>query len=424
MQKRIIITSALGTFLEWTEYSFYGYMASKISSLFFPHIDPTAGLLATFGIFALGFLMRPIGGILFGHLGDKRGRKSALSISIFLMGIATLSIGLLPTYDQIGILAPILLTVCRLLQGLAVSGEYNGASIFLIEHAQGKYPYLAGSWVGMAAAAGMVMGAVGVGLASHPSLPDWSWRLPFFFGFFSCLIGFYLRNNIKESPAFVTILHHHQLIKIPLLEIFKKYKRELIQTCAVAAFVGIYVYACNLYLATFLIEEAKFPTHSAILLAAFGEGIVVLFFPIFARAADKIGGRSVMLLGLIGASISAPMVFRLGFSQSVLLVASGQLLFGICNAAACAPMFKLLFDCFPTNIRYTGISFAWGLSVAIFGGTTPLIAEYFVNGLSFIYGPAAYASMSAMIAFMAVLTLRENNTHPGLPPRSQMESIV
>jgi MFS transporter, MHS family, proline/betaine transporter len=187
-QAKLIFVSVIGTFLEWTEYCLYGYLAAKISVLFFPQFDARVGLLATFGIFAAGYFARPLGGILFGHIGDTRGRKQALMVSMALMGVATVSIGLLPTYAEWGLFAPLLLLLCRILQGLAVSGEFNGAAIFLIEHAQPGYKNRAGSWVGAAAAAGMVFGALLVALVSYDGLPTWVWRIPFLIGALSCFV--------------------------------------------------------------------------------------------------------------------------------------------------------------------------------------------------------------------------------------------
>lgn len=174
-RQRVIVAS-MGTFLEWAEFTYYAYIAAEIANLFFPSLDKRAGLLASLTVFALGYLMRPAGAIYFGYIGDKFGRRSALQSSILLMGLASMAIGLLPTYSQIGLLAPLLLTLFRCLQGFAVSGEFNGSAIYLIEHANNK-PCRAGSWTGLAAALGMMFGSLMAIIISLPLMPSWSWRI-------------------------------------------------------------------------------------------------------------------------------------------------------------------------------------------------------------------------------------------------------
>ncbi|HRE30845.1 MAG TPA: MFS transporter, partial [Candidatus Berkiella sp.] len=186
---------SLGTLLEWAEYTFYGYMALTLSSLFFPSSNPKVALIKTFGIFSAGYIMRPLGAIIFGAMGDNLGRKPALMSSLLLMGFATFTIGCLPTYATIGIGAPLLLLLMRLLQGLAISGEYNGAGIFLVEKSSSN-PCLAGSWVSASAAAGMVVGGVAALLVNHPLAPLWAWRVPFLLGGLSCFLGLMCRNRL------------------------------------------------------------------------------------------------------------------------------------------------------------------------------------------------------------------------------------
>ena len=395
-----ILIGILGTAFEWLEYSYYGYITTKISQLFFPHYDSRTGMLASMGIFAAGFMMRPIGGILFGYIGDKKGRKSALLISLLLMGSSSLMMGLLPTYQTIGIYAPLLLLFCRLFQGLAVSGEFNGAAIFLIEHSKNNYPTLAGSWVGMASALGMLLGAFAATLISSPNMPSYAWRIPFFFAFISCFIAKYLRYKLLESPLFINAYRQQQIVKFPLKNIISQYKISFFTNLVLAAFVSVYIYVCNIYFVSYLIKDMHFTISQSTFLAAIGELFVVLCCPIAAYLADRVGYKIIMGLGLSASLIATPLVF-ISASHSIFFIAICQAFFGISNAFAGAPVFNFIYKLFPTNIRYTGNSTAWSLGVALFGGTAPLVANYLMQGYSF-YGPWCFVALFALLSLFLV----------------------
>lgn len=398
----IILIGILGTTFEWLEYSYYGYLTTLISQLFFPYYDSRTGLLATLAVFAAGFIMRPIGGILFGYIGDKKGRKLALFLSLLLMGCSTLMMGALPTYETIGIFAPILLLFCRLLQGLAVSGEYNGAAIFLIEHSKNNYPTLAGSWVGAASALGMLLGAFAATVVSYPGMPSWLWRVPFFLAFFSCLIANYLRYRMLESPLFLKAYHQQQIIKFPLREVFKKYKKSFLNNMVLAAFVSVYIYVGTVYFVSHLIKDLHFEVSQATLIIAIGELFVVLSFPVAAILSDRYGHKKVMLLGLIGALIATPILFISATTYSFYLITLAQIFFGITNAFACSPIYNFIYKLFPTEIRYTGNSTAWGLGVAVFGGSAPLVANYLMQRFSF-YGPCIFVGFFTLLSIWVVI---------------------
>lgn len=401
-EKKRVIAATIGTILEWAEYTFYGYMAFKISDLFFPKEDETVAMIATFGIFAAGFLMRPLGGIIFGHMGDRVGRKKTLIISIYLMAVATIGIGLVPTYAQIGIWAPILLLSLRLVQGLAVAGEFNGASIFLIEHAPKERAYLAGCWAGAAAAAGMLVGAFSASIVTMPAMPDWAWRLPFFLGFVGCLVALYLRQHVSESPEFNQIKASDRLSQLPLIDVLKSHKKGMLQVATFAAFIGIWVYLCNLFYKAFLIKTAGVDAQTASWLTTFGQGLVVIAYPLVGYMSDKFDGVKLMKRGLLLGSIAAPAIFWFGLTQSPLLIGLGQVLYAVVNAAVGAPMFKYLFDQFPTEVRYSGLSFTWSLSVAIFGGTAPMVAQYLIAAMSWPILPGFIVTAYALAAYILI----------------------
>ncbi|MBA2655169.1 MAG: MFS transporter [Gammaproteobacteria bacterium] len=397
----IILVGILGTVFEWLEYSYYGYLTTKISQLFFPNYDTRTGILAAMGIFAAGFIMRPVGGVLFGYLGDRKGRKSALFLSLLLMGFSTLLMGALPTYQTIGIYAPLLLLFCRLLQGLAVSGEFNGAAIFLIEHNKNKYPTLAGSWVGTASALGMLLGILAATIVSYPGMPSWSWRVPFIFACVSCFIANYLRYKLLETPLFLEANNQQQISCFPLKKVLTQFKKPFLCNMILAAFVSVYIYVCNMYFVSYLIKDLHFAPSQSTLLASIGEFLVVLCLPCAAILADRFGYKKIFLIGLYTAPIATALLFITAKNGSIPNIVIAEIIFGISNAFACAPMFNFIYKLFPTHIRYTGNSTAWSCGVAIFGGTAPIVADFLMHQFSF-YGPTLFVSLFALLTIFIV----------------------
>lgn len=385
---------SLGTLLEWAEYTFYGYMGFLFSTLFFPSSDPHMGMLKAYGVFAAGYLMRPFGAIIFGHIGDKWGRKPALTISLFLMGIATLGIGCLPTYQTFGIYASVMLLVLRLIQGLAISGEYNGAGIVLVEKSEKNYPCTAGSWVSASAAAGMVCGGIAAYLAGHPFAPTWAWRIPFLLGGASCFLGFFARRNLKET--LVSTRH----IASPLVEVIQYHRKSLLTTGAIAAFTGVFVYIGNIYIVSFLKQYANVPTQEATFFAIFGEILVTIFIPLMAFVADKTDPYRQYSVGLILVALFSPVIFSLCLTGDYALITLAMIIYGILNAVVCGPMVKILCDAFPIEARYTGISFGWNLAAAIFSGTALMVAQFLTTTFDWALGPSMYVSFIALTTFV------------------------
>lgn len=387
---------SIGTILEWAEYTFYGYMALTLSTLFFPASDTKAALMKTFGIFAVGYIMRPLGAIVFGAIGDTLGRRPALMYSLWLMGIATFAIGCLPTYATIGIFAPLLLLLMRLLQGMAISGEYNGAGIYLVEKSE-SHPCLAGSWVSASAAGGMVLGGIAALLTSHPSAPLWAWRVPFLLGGLSCFIGLWCRYRLSESPYFLQNDHKPQ--RIPLFTLIKQYHQSFILAGAIAAFTGVFVYIGNIYIVVFLKKIVMLPVHHATLFAIFGEVIVAIMIPVMAYVADKTDANRQYRISLCLVALFSPVTFVLCYTGHYGLIALAMVIYGVLNGIACGPMVKILCDLFPPNVRYTGVSFAWSISAAFFAGTAPLVAEILTIRYNWLMGPSLYVSLIALFTF-------------------------
>ncbi|KTD10821.1 proline/glycine betaine transporter-like protein [Legionella gratiana] len=395
-QKRVIV-AAIGTFLEWAEFTYFAYIANIIAALFFPELGSRLGLIATFSVFAVGYFFRPLGSLYFGYLGDKLGRRIALQASILLMGISSLLIGSLPTYNSIGILAPILLVLLRCIQGFAVSGEFNGSAIYLIEHDLEK-PCRAGSWTGFASALGMMFGGLMSTLISFHQMPVWAWRVPFLLGTLSCFCALYFRRNLSESPAFLAITKEETTN--PLKILFNNYKNELLKAALLVASLSIYIYIMNVFYATHLAKYTTLQAAETKLIVTLAQGFVALFIFSIGILADQVNEQRFIAMGLIGYFIAAPLAYLVPQTNSFILILLAQIPYALCNALVGVPIFKLLNDFFPTHIRYSGVSIAWGVSTAIFGGTAPLVAVYLQNLFKLSIAPIFYILLSAAIALL------------------------
>lgn len=395
--RQLIGILSLGTVLEWAEFTFYGYMAITLSHLFFPEQQPQLAIFKTFGIFAVGFIMRPLGAILFGHIGDRFGRKPALAGSIALMGLATFAMGCLPPYASIGTLAPLLLLVLRMLQGVAISGEYNGAGILLVEKSQDHFPCLAGSWVSASAGLGMVLGGLAAFGVSYPGAPEWAWRVPFLLGGISCLLGFWLR--LKISDSLIPETKNHKTEALPLTTVWQQNKSSLLITGAIAAFTGVFVYICNVYIVVYLHQTLELPAHHASFFAIFGETIVVLLIPVMGLLADYTCPYKQYRRGLLAVAVFCPVIFMLCSGGHYGAIAFAMVIYGILNALLCGPLMKILTDQFPMRLRYTGVSVGWSLSAALFSGTAPMVAQWLNVSCHWPLGPSFYVSLFAVLTY-------------------------
>jgi MFS transporter, MHS family, proline/betaine transporter len=397
MNTKNIIAGSIGTLVEWTDLTLYAFLAVHFAALFFPMFSDSVSLLAAFGGFAVSYLARPVGSLIFGALGDQRGRKKSLYYSLLLMGLSTAGIGLLPAYSKIGIYAPILLITFRFMQGISMGGEFLGAAVFLIEH-RPQQPYLSSSWVSTASAAGMLVGEVAGLILLLPHLPEWAWRVPFLMGSVICLIGLYIRYRLSETVTFQQLLKTHALAKAPLKQIFSDYRKPLLQTATIGIYVAIYIYIYNVWWATYLLKSHAFTAFEARLLATCGQAFVVILTPVMAILAEKYPSRNFMSGGLLASLFIGPLLYVgsvYQFFSGMLLV---NFLYAICLAAVTATMFKHFTDLFPPAIRYTGQTLSWSLGVAIFGGSAPALAQLlYMHHLSYLI--IVYVMISILVAY-------------------------
>jgi MHS family proline/betaine transporter-like MFS transporter len=410
--KKVLISGMIGNALEWYDFILFLQFAPFISQLFFPPSDPNAAFLSTLGIFAVGFIMRPLGGILFGYLGDKFGRKTSLVISILLMAIPTAAIGVLPTYQDIGIFAPFLLTIIRLLQGIALGGGFSGCITFLVEHSPQNQRGLIGSASMFSLGAGVLMGITvtylcfhGVGKASFES---WGWRVPFIISIFIGMIAFYIRGHVEESPVYIAARKLGKLSKSPIKDTIFKYSKPLLTAIALYLTVTVPFYTFTGFFSNFLRKSQNFSFEDVISI----NGIAIICFmtaiPFAGLASDKFGRRKTLwLFALIVASAIYPSFYLINTGDYYLALL-GEIIFGVALGLYMGPVPAALVELFPTSIRFTGLSLSYNISAAAFGGTAPFVLIKLIELSGSNMSPAFYIMFFVLITVLSTFDFNDN----------------
>lgn len=398
-----------GNALEWYDFILYAYFAPLFSSLFFPTNNQYTALLATFGIFASGFFARPLGGFLLGLYGDSSGRKSALVASILIMTGSTLLIAFLPTYATLGYWSPILLTLLRILQGIAVGGELTSSATFLVEHANDNWRGFSGSLILSTAFLGMVVGSAITTLLSiflsQQSMMIWGWRFAYLLGGALGILGTYLRiKRSKETPYFVKISHHKSKV---IKNIFTFYRKELILSFIFTSVMALGNYILIAYVTTFLVKFKNFTFEAAMLINFCSLLLLTLLIPIFGFLSDKLGRKKVLAIGLASSIVFTLPIFWLLIKGNFVYALISELLLAFVMASFNAVVPVLLVEILPTNIRATGSSIAYNSSQAIFGGTAPLVSLMLIELSGNEFAPGFYLLFCTMIAIFAIVHVKE-----------------
>ncbi|MBN2689017.1 MAG: MFS transporter [Gammaproteobacteria bacterium] len=402
-----LAAATLGNAVEWYDFSLYAFLAPIIAKNFFPTHNSEKSLLLTFGVFALGFLARPIGAVLFGHIGDKFGRRLALLLTTCCMTLATIALGLLPTYQSVGVLAPILLLLVRLFQGLTVSGELSGSSTFLLEHAHRRHWGFAGSLITASVYAGQLLGAI-VGftltsLISKAMLVNWAWRLPFLLAVILGVVVFVLRWRSTETPSFEKEQRASHLANAPVSEAFRHYKLGMVHIFGILIIAAVAGYMLVGFLPSFLIVQMGFSYHFAFLVTLFGQFLVLISLPIVGSLSDAFGRRIFLLIGTIGFIVLSIPIFWLFSSYWLSLVLFAEMLFALLMACINGVVTVTMAEMFPTVVRYTGIGIAYNIALAVFGSTAPLIAEYVVNYFHSQYAVSLYLGICGILSLPFIM---------------------
>lgn len=401
LKTKTVLTATIGNAVVYYDMTLYGFFTAFLSPLFFPAENLLTSQLASLGVFAAGFVARPFGGLIFGHIGDRFGRKKALVIAILLVTIPTIIIGLLPTYASIGILAPIILVVCKLMQGICTGGEYSGAAIFLSEHHRGLNEGLAGSILPASSIIGAILGTSLGGLCLLPGMPEWAWRIPFLLGGLFGIIGYVLRNALMESPEFVVTQKENHLVRMPILEVIKRDKRAFFCAFGISTYNIVLFYIPVVYVAQFMLPKETLASSGMFLNTGLMILLIVLL-PLMGFAADRFGKERVMLVSVVVSFfLSLPLFLFLNYEPSLLHVFIILVAFGFLMSASVAPSVSFLPTLFPIQERYSAMAVAIGLGEA-FGGTTPLICHGFVTIMGTPIAPAFYLMICSFLGWAAI----------------------
>ncbi len=423
---RVVLASLVGTSLEWYDFFLYGSAAALVfGKLFFPTFAPLTGTLLAFTTYAVGFLARPLGGIVFGHFGDRAGRKTVLVVTLMLMGVATALIGVLPTYSAIGVAAPILLVTLRFVQGIGLGGEWGGAVVMSIEHASPERRGFTASWPQVGVPAGNLL-AAGVLWIMSATLPDqaflaWGWRVPFLLSAVLVLVGLWVRLSISESPLFASVARSGGKVKLPLVEVLRRHPRELLVAMGARIGTDVAFYTFVVYVLTYVTGTLKLPREVGLVAVLVGSAGQLVLIPMFGALSDRYGRRPVYLAGTVAAAAWAFAFFPLlsTGSRPVIILAVAVAL--LTHAAMYGPQAAFVAELFATELRYSGASMGYQVA-GIFGGAlAPIIAIKLVGWTGATTSVSWY--VTAMLAITAVALLAAPETaHLPLDRRSVAEA--
>lgn len=407
---RVLAAGMLGNLLEWYDFAVYGFLASVFAKNFFPQSSPSAALLSVFGVFAASFIVRPLGSVLFGHVGDRYGRRTALIASAGLMSVSTVAVGFLPTFETVGVLAPVLLLLLRLAQGLSIGGEYMTSAVYLAENAAVRWRGAVTSLVTAGCNGGMLLGsaigALTAGLLTPEQLAAWGWRLPFLLGIALGGFAVLLRRAVALEPPI------EAPAELPLVTAFREAWRTILRASLINFLLGVSYYLIFVYLSTWLQQVDGFSPGLALELNSASMLLVLVLCIVFAALSDRIGRKPLLIVGFFGLVVLSWPLFSLMRSGNDALALMGQMGFAVLIAVYGGPMPAALVEMFPRRIRCTAVGISWNLAIGIGGGTAPMVAVLLVAWTGSQMAPAFYLIAAAGIALAATLTLPETRGKP------------
>jgi len=409
--KRTIIASTLAIILEWYSFSIFGFYALILSKLFFPFADETTAILSTFLIFALSFLFRPLGSVVIGSIGDRFGRKNAFILTVILMTFPTVLIGLLPTYENIGIAATVLLIILRIAQAFSVGGERSATLSLFTELAPPNLKGLYGSMSLFGTTSGILLASAVCGLVSN-SMPQgelisWGWRIPFLLGAVSGIAALFLRKIVEESEIFTNLVDSGGVSKSPIKESLRQHWRAVLIVLSATIMFAVSFYLIFIYIITFSIRFGNMPLSQILNINTLNLAIVTGLFPASAYLSDRIGRKPSLITGCAGMIIIGFFLFTTFSGENLthkIIVQLAGGLFMVIFAGAFAPF---MVESFPTRVRMSGISLGNVIGFSVFGGSAPLAASYLISSSGNINAPGIYLAICSVISLIAVLTIRE-----------------
>jgi MHS family proline/betaine transporter-like MFS transporter len=409
--KTSIISGLVGNVMEWYDFALYGYMVPIISQLFFPNQNNLTSIMSTFAVFAAGFIMRPVGGIILGRLGDIKGRKTTLYISMILMAVCTTLMGFLPTYQNIGLAAPVLLVILRLVQGLSVGGEFSTSVTYMVEEAPKDSRGIFGSLANIGSMTGMVLGAaMAAGVSTFipkEALSSWGWRLPFFLAAILGAIGTYYTMKMPKSHLFVREKRHKEVTTIG--EAFTIGRRELIQATLFCLGYTVLFYLPLVYMPTYVHSIAGMDENKALQITTVATIILVFLIPMMAMLSDRfIRRKSILIVAFFIALVCAVPMFLL-VVKSYILLFSVLVLFGVIIAVPLGVAPATMVEWFPTKYRLTSYSIIYNIGVGIFGGATPMVCTWLIKISGNNLAPAYYLSVFIIISLLGLWLMKDRS---------------
>ena len=419
--QKIALASSIGATIEWYDFFIYGTAAGLVfNKLFFPSFDPLAGTLAAYATFAAGFVARPIGGVIFGHYGDRIGRKAMLIMTLVIMGVATFLIGLLPTYDSIGVWAPVLLLVLRVMQGIGLGGEYGGAVLMAIEHAPERRRGWYGSWPQMGVPAGLLLGTLtftALSALGDEALLAYGWRIAFLASAVMVAIGLYIRVRILETPAFTQVRETQTAAAIPFVELMRSQPREVVLGMGIRFAEGVAFNVYGVFMIAYISTTLELSRTTALLAVSVAAAVSLVTIPFYGGLSDRVGRRKVYGFGAASFGLFAIPSFLLVNTANTLLIFVALIIaFGLFYPAMYGPIAAFWAEMFATRVRYTGVSFVYQFSGIFASGLTPLVATALLGaggGEPWLVG--SYMMLVAVISLASVFAMRESYLDDILP---------
>jgi MHS family shikimate/dehydroshikimate transporter-like MFS transporter len=402
--RQVALASLVGTTIEWYDYFIYGTTAALVfNQLFFPDFSPLAGTLAAFATFAVGFFARPLGGVIFGHYGDKIGRKTMLVVTLLLMGVATFLVGLLPSFETIGVWAPILLVILRIVQGLGLGGEWGGAALMVSEHSPPNRRGFYASSVQMGAAGGLIISAAVIagvsGLMTEAQFAAWGWRIPFLASIVLIAVGAFIRFRIAESEAFLRLKEASAEARMPIIEVFRTRPKNVLLAAGTSGANNVVFYTVSVFTVSYGVSQLG-QSQGTMLTYQLLVALVYFFtIPLFGALSDRIGRRAMIIAGIITMALfSFPYFWLVDTGSGPVILLAMVLALSVFQAAAYAPQSAFIPELFDTRVRYSGAALGYNLATMIFGGTAPFIA----TALFAWAGENSWAISAYVIAICAV----------------------
>ncbi|OZM80865.1 MFS transporter [Pseudonocardia sp. MH-G8] len=410
-QLRTIVAACIGNFLEWYEFVLYGYFAAVFATLYFPQEDQSVGLMAAFLVFGISFVIRPIGGLFFGYVGDRFGRKVALSTIILMISFATALMGLVPPYAAIGVAAPVLIFLLRLVQGVSAGGEWMGAVAYIIETSPARRRAWYGSFQTITIVVGMLVAAV-VSLLVTSGLDEeqvlaWGWRIPFLVALPLGLIGLYMRMKLAEPEEFVQASGEATATRSPLIAVLRHHWRSVLLVAGLVCSPTMCTYVLLVWGPTFFATELGYADGAARTIGLVGMVVLIGLVPLLARSCDRLGRRPFVLFGSLAVIVTTPIGFLLVHTGNTVVAVLGIALILLGDAMMLAAQPALFAELFPTAQRYSGLAIGYNLGVVLFGGLGPLVAQALVAWSGSSWSPAWYLMGGAVISLIAAVLTPE-----------------